>query len=67
MIMNKIQELYIHLFQIDNLVAIRNFSKKSYLFKTINLEFQVIELWFTDQNSYTLEIEDRINLTLVIK
>ena len=33
--------------------------------KTFNSEFQSIEVWFTDQNS--LEIEDRINLTLVIK
>ena len=35
--------------------------------KTFNSEFQSIEVWFTDQNSLTLEIEDRINLTLVIK
>ena len=26
-----------------------------------------IEVWFTDQNSQPLEIEDRINLTLLIK
>ena len=35
--------------------------------KTFNSEFQDIEVWFTDQNSQPLEIEDRINLTLVIK
>ena len=35
--------------------------------KTFNSEFQTIEAWFTDQNSQPLEIEDRINLTLVIK
>ena len=35
--------------------------------KTFNSEFQSIEVWFTDQNSLTLEIEDRINLTLLIK
>ena len=35
--------------------------------KTSNSEFQDIEVWFTDQNSQTLEIKDRINLTLVIK
>ena len=34
--------------------------------KTFNSEFQVIEVWFTDQNSQPLEIEDRMNLTLVI-
>ena len=35
--------------------------------KTFNSEFQDIEVWFTDQNSQPLEIEDRINLTMVIK
>ena len=35
--------------------------------KTFNSEFDDIELWFTDQNSQQLDIEDRINLTLVIK
>ena len=34
---------------------------------TFNLEFHDIQVWFTDQNSQPLEIEDRINLTLVIK
>ena len=33
--------------------------------KTFNSEFPTIEVWFTDQNSQPLE--DRINLTLVIK
>ena len=37
------------------------------LLKTFNLEFQDIEVWFTDQNSQLLKTEDRINLTLVIK
>ena len=35
--------------------------------KSFNSEFQTIEVWFTDQNSEPLEIEGRINLTLVIK
>ena len=35
--------------------------------KTFNLEFQTFEVWFRDQNSQSLEIEDRINLTLAIK
>ena len=35
--------------------------------KTFNSEFQSIEVWFTDQNTLTLEIEDKIDLTLVIK
>ena len=36
-------------------------------FKKINSEFKAIVVWFTVQNSQPLEIEDRINLTLVIK
>ena len=35
--------------------------------KTSNSENNEIEVWFTDQNSNPLEIEDRINLTMVIK
>ena len=29
-------------------------------------EFSNIEVWFTDQNSKPLEIEEKINITLVI-
>ena len=35
--------------------------------KTFNSEYDEIEVWFTDKNSNPLEIEDRINLTMVIK
>ena len=35
--------------------------------KTFNSKYQNIEVCFTDQNSQLLEIEDRINLTLIIK
>ena len=35
--------------------------------KTFNSEYDEIKVWFTDQNSQLLEIEDKINLTLVIK
>ena len=35
--------------------------------KTFNSEYDEIKVWFTDQNSKPLEIEDRINLTMVIK
>ena len=35
--------------------------------KIFNSELEDIEVWFKDQNSQPLEIEDRINLTLVIK
>ena len=35
--------------------------------KTFNSEYDEIKVWFDDQNIQELEIEDRINLTLVIK
>ena len=43
-------------------------SLKNHIFLTIfNSELQKIRVWFTDQNSQPLEIEDKINLTLLIK
>ena len=35
--------------------------------KTFNSEFQEIKIWFTDQTSTPLEVEDKINITLIIK
>ena len=35
--------------------------------KTFNSEFQEIKVWFPDQTSAPLEIEDKINVTLIIK
>ena len=35
--------------------------------KTFNSENDEIIVWFTDQNNQALAIEDRINLTMVIK
>ena len=35
--------------------------------KTFNSEYDEIKVWFTDQNSKPLEMEDRINFTMVIK
>ena len=32
---------------------------------TTNTKFSFIEVWFTDQNSEPLEIEDNVNLTLI--
>ena len=34
--------------------------------KTFDSEFSYIKVWFTDQNSNPLELEDKINITLVI-
>ena len=36
------------------------------MLKSTNAEFQSIQLWFTDQNSKPLEIEDSVNMTLII-
>ena len=33
---------------------------------TVNTEFSYVEVWFTDQASKALEIEDNIYLTLII-
>ena len=35
--------------------------------KTFNSEYDKIIVWFTDQKSQLFEIEDRINLTMVVK
>ena len=40
---------------------------KHIFLKTFKSEYDEILGWFTDQNSQPLEIEDRINLTMVIK
>ena len=36
------------------------------MMNTVNTEFSFVEVWFTDQTSKALEIEDNINLTLII-
>ena len=33
---------------------------------TVNTEFTFVEVWFTDQNSKPLEIEDNVNMTPII-
>ena len=41
--------------------------KNNIFLKTFNLEFQEIKVWFTDQTSNPLELEDKTNLTLIVK
>ena len=41
-------------------------SKNFIFWKTYNSEFSYIEAWFTDQNSNPLEIDYKINISLVI-
>ena len=36
------------------------------MMNTVNTEFSYVEVWFTDQASRALEIEDNVNLTLII-
>ena len=37
------------------------------MMNTINTEFSFVKLWFTDQVSKALEIEDNVNLTIIIE
>ena len=54
-------QIYVN--KIENRVTFKFF----FFLKTFNLEYDEIKVWFTDHNSQPLEIEDRINLTIVIK
>ena len=36
------------------------------IIKTVNTEFSLIEIWFTDQDNKPLEIEDSVNIWLII-
>ena len=48
--------------------SLLDISPSNHIFlKTFNSEYDEIVVWFADQNSKPLEIEDRINLTMVIK
>ena len=37
------------------------------MMNTVNTEFCFVEVWFTDQVSKALEVEDNVNLTLIIR
>ena len=53
---------------INKIGSLSEISPTNHIFlKTFNSEFQTIKVWFTDQNSQPLEIEDRISLTLAVK
>ena len=48
--------------------SLLDISPSNHIFlKTFNSEYDESIIWFTDQNSKPLEIEDRTNLTMVIK
>ena len=39
------------------------FPKHFLFLETFNSEFSYVEVWFTDQNSKPLDVEDKINIT----
>ena len=59
----------LHTFISNKLVGqLLDISAENFIFlKTFNSEFLYIEVWFTDQNSKPLQIEDKRNITLVKK
>ena len=50
--------------QSDKLINIAPHSLT--MLNTTSTEFSFVEVWFTDQNSKQLEIEDNVNMTLII-
>ena len=50
--------------QFGQLITITHHSPT--MLKTTNAEFLFIEIWFTDQNNTSLEIEHNVNITLII-
>ena len=46
---------------------INNSSYSLTIMNAVNTEFSFVEVWFTDQASKALEIEDNVNLTLIIE
>ena len=50
--------------QLGQLVNISTYSLT--MMNTLNTEFSSVEVWFRDQASKALEIEDNVNLTLII-
>ena len=65
MIINKIKEYCTLLFQVNRFGNLLEISPTNYIFlKTFKSDYDEIKVWFTDQNSKPLEIEDRMNLTM---
>ena len=50
--------------QFDKLVNVE--PQSLIMLKTTNAEFSFIEIWFTNQNNESLEIEDSVNITLIV-
>ena len=69
MIISKIRESCLYTFVPNKpFGSLLEISPTNHIFlKTYNSEYDEIKVWFTDKNSQLLEIENRINLTIVIK
>ena len=67
MIIGKIPEYCTLLYQKDIRSLLEISPTNQVFLKTFNSEFQEIKIWFTDQTSKPLELEDKINITLIIK
>ena len=67
MIINKIKELYTFVPNKPFGSLLETTLKNHIFLKTFNSEFRTIKVWFTDQKSQPLEIENKINLTLMIR
>ena len=52
--------------QNQNLLKFNNDESSLTMMSTVNTEFSFVEVWFTDQTSKALEIEDNVKLTLII-
>ena len=50
--------------QFPRLIAISPYQLT--MLNTTNIEFSSIEVWFTNQNSNQLKIEDNVNISLII-
>ena len=58
------QNLFVPNKQFGQLINISSHSLT--MMNTVNIEFSFAEVWFADQTSKALEIEDNVNLTLII-
>ena len=58
------QNLFVPNRQFGQLINISSHSLT--MMNTVSTEFPFVEVWFTDQASKALEIEDNVNLTLII-
>ena len=66
MIINTHQKFYLVFFQ-QTIWTVNISPHFLAMMNTVNTEFCFAQVWFTDQASKALEIEDNVNLALIIK